>query len=100
MSVTHVHVLEPNDQMIRDWMAKRKQISQFQTTVPTSGGAVTADTNKPFTVFCASLSCGPAGWLALLLLKTDDVETNPGPTTSHKQVWIWEICYKQIHARI
>ena len=25
--------------------------------------------------------CTPAGWLALLLTKAGDVETNPGPTT-------------------
>ena len=29
----------------------------------------------------ASRPCGPAGWLALLLTKAGDVETNPGPTT-------------------
>ena len=36
-------------------------------------------------------------WLALLLIKAGDVETNPGPTTTHKQVWIYDICHKQIH---
>ena len=49
-----------------------------------------------FTVFWA---CGPAGWLALLLTKAGDVETNPGPTTLNKKVWICDICHKQIHAR-
>ena len=29
--------------------------------------------------------CGPAGLLVLLLIKADDVEINPGPTTTHKQ---------------
>ena len=29
--------------------------------------------------------------------KTGDVETNPGLTTIHKQVWICDICYKQIY---
>ena len=28
-----------------------------------------------------------------------DVETNPSPTTSHKRVWICDICYKQIPVR-
>ena len=28
-----------------------------------------------------------------------DVETNPGPTTLNKQVWICDICHKQIHVR-
>ena len=47
----------------------------------------------------ASRPCGPPGWLALLLTKAGDVETNPGLTTSHKRVWICDICYKQIHIR-
>ena len=51
----------------------------------------------PIYGFWASRPCGPAGWLALLLIKQGDVETNPGPTTSHKRVWICHICYKQIH---
>ena len=49
--------------------------------------------------FCASRQWGPTGWLALLLTKAGDVETNPGPTTTHKQVWICDICHKQIHGR-
>ena len=49
-----------------------------------------------FTVF---LACGPAGWLALLLTKAGDGETNPGPTTLNKKVWICDICHKQIHVR-
>ena len=52
-----------------------------------------------FTVFLACRPCGPAGWLALLLTKAGDVETNPGPTTLNKKVWICDICYKQIHVR-
>ena len=51
-----------------------------------------------FTVVWASRPCGPSGWLALLLTKAGDVETNPG-LTSHKRVWICDICYKQIHIR-
>ena len=39
--------------------------------------------------------CGPAGWLALLLTKVGDVQTNPGPTTLNKKVWICDICHKQ-----
>ena len=49
--------------------------------------------------FLVSLSCGSAGWLALHLIKAGDVETNPGPTNTHKQVWICDICHKQIHVR-
>ena len=89
-------------------------IFQLQTTQPTSGGAVTADSSccancveppcphqwgpdLPF--FLACRPCGPAGWLALLLTKAGDVETKPGPTTLNKKVWICDICHKQIHAR-
>ena len=35
----------------------------------------------------------------LLLTKAGDVETNPGPTTLNKKVWICDICHKQIHVR-
>ena len=52
-----------------------------------------------FTVFWPCRPCGPAGWLALLLTKAGDVETNPGPTTLNKRVWICDICHKQIHVR-
>ena len=31
--------------------------------------------------------------------KAGDVETNPDPTTLNKQVWICDICHKQIHVR-
>ena len=79
----------------------------------TSGGAVTAiknccanciDTSRPHQGgpnyrFGASRPCKPVGWLALLLTKEGDIETNPGPTTSNKRVWIRDICYRQIHVR-
>ena len=44
-------------------------------------------------------SCGAAGWLALLFIKVEDVETNPGLTTMHKQFWICDICHKPIHGK-
>ena len=53
----------------------------------------------PIYRFWTSRPCGPAGWLALLLTKAGHVETNPGPTTSNKRVWMCDICYKQIHVR-
>ena len=53
----------------------------------------------PIYPFWTSRSCGPAGWIALLLIKAGDVETNPGPTTTHKQIWICDMCHKQIHVR-
>ena len=49
--------------------------------------------------FGACQPYGPAGWLALLLTKAGDVETNPGPTTLNIKVWIYDICHKQIHVR-
>ena len=83
-------------------------INWLQTTQPTSGVAVTvvssccANCVEPprprFTVFWACRPCGPAGCLALLT-KAGDFETNPGPTTLNKKVWICDICHKQIHVR-
>ena len=43
--------------------------------------------------------CGPAGWLAMLLIKADDVKTNPGPTITRKQVWICDIYHRELQAR-
>ena len=51
------------------------------------------------TVFWASQSCGSTGWQVMLLIKAGDVETNPGPTTTRKQVWICNICHRQIDVR-
>ena len=88
-------------------------IWRLQTTHHTSGGAVTADSSccancvepprpqqwGPALPFWACRPCGPAGRLALLLTKAGDAETNPGPTTLNKQVWICDICHEQIHVR-
>ena len=52
-----------------------------------------------FIVFLGKPVMRPAGWLALLFTKADDVETNLGPTTSHKRVWMCDICYKRLHVR-
>ena len=49
--------------------------------------------------FGACRPYGPTAWLTLLLTKVGDVETNPGPTTLNKQVWICDIYHKQIHVR-
>ena len=95
-----------NEDGMKDIWRKYKQL---QTTQPTSGGAVTVDTNfgancvetsapnngGPIYCFWATRPCEPNGWLALLLIKAGDVETNPGPTRSHKRVWICDICYTQ-----
>ena len=48
------------------------------------------------TVFWAGRPSGPAGWLAQLLLKAGEVETNPGPKHTRTQVWICDICHREI----
>ena len=89
------------------------QEQRLQTTQPTRGGAVIAVWQALYKLFIpsrpqqwgpdyrfwASRPYGPAGWLAMLPIKAGDVETNPGPTTTHKQVWICDICHRQIQVR-
>ena len=85
-------LLAPNDTAYKRWSCHSglKPLCKLcRTSPPPAMGA-------RFTVFWA---CGPAGWLALLLTEAGDVETNPGPTTLNKKVWICEICHKQIHVR-
>ena len=54
----------------------------------------------PNYLFWASQSCEPAGGLLLLLIQERDVETNPDPTNTRKQVWICcDICHRQIQVR-
>ena len=90
------HMLDaPNDTAYKRWSCHSgyKMLCKLCRNLPppTMGAR--------FTVFWACRPSGPAGWLALLLIRAGDVETNPGPTTSHKRVWICDICYKQIHVR-
>ena len=53
-------------------------------------------------VNCGSVTGGDfppipgSSWLALLLLKAGDVETNPGPKHTRTQVWICDICHREI----
>ena len=85
----------PNDTAYKRWSchSELKLLCKLcRTSLPPEMGA-------RFTVFGACRQCGPAGWLALLLTKAGDVETNPGPTTLNKKVWICDICHKQIHVR-
>ena len=73
---------------------------QSHASNDTVGVAITADTNC--CANCVETSCphqwgpdlpffgipamrGAAGWLAFILIKADDVDTHPGPTTTHKQ---------------
>ena len=85
----------PNDTAYKRWscQSELKLLCKLcRTSPPPAMGA-------RFTVFWACRPCGPAGWLALLHTKAGDVETNPGPTTLNKKVWICDICNKQIHVR-
>ena len=52
-----------------------------------------------FTVFLGKPAMRTLWSAGAALHKSVDVETNPCPTTSHKQVWICDICHKQIHVR-
>ena len=51
------------------------------------------------TVYWADRPNGPTGWLALLLLNAGDVETNPGPKHTRTQVWICDICHREINRK-
>ena len=71
----------------------KHQVSHHITTTTTPA----MGTQLPF--FWASRPCGHAGWLAMLLIKAGNVETNPGPTTTRKQVWICDIYHRHIQVR-
>ena len=93
--INYLSDMAPNDTTYKRWSCHSglKLLCKLcRTSPPQAMGA-------RFTVFWACLPCGPAGWLALLLTKAGDVETNPGPTTLNKKVWICDICHKQIHVR-
>ena len=93
--VDHPISLAPNDTAYKRWSCHsgHKLLCKLcRTFPPPAMGA-------RFTFCWASWPCSPAGWLPLLLTKAGDLETNPGPTTSNKRVWICDICYKQIHVR-
>ena len=49
--------------------------------------------------FCAGRPSGPAGWLALLLLKAGDAETNSCLKNTRTQVWICDICHREINRK-
>ena len=82
--------MAPNDTAYKQWSCHSglKLLCKLCLTLPPPA------MGAQFTVFWA---CRHAGWLALLLTKVGDVEANPGPTTLNKQVWICDICHKQIH---
>ena len=86
---------------------------RLETTQPTRGGAVTAVWQTlcklcrplPPSVMGARLPCFGKLVMRTRLVagnaphKAGDVETNPGPTTTRKQVWMCVICHRQIQVR-
>ena len=77
-------------QPTRGWtVAAQRSTNCTHSSCPPQWGPVS-------TVFWAGRPSGPAGWLALLLLKAGDVETNPGPKHTRTQVWICDICHREI----
>ena len=85
----------PNDTAYTRWschsgLANRVQIVSTPHA-PSNGDRL------PF--FWASQSRGPAVWVVLLLIKVGDVDTNPGTSNTREQVWICDICHRQIQAR-
>ena len=85
-----------------------KRFSRLQTTQPTSGGAVTAVTNC--CANCVETSRSQQwGFRSTVFLGKPAMRTrcmagaaphtNSGPTTIQKQIWICDICQKQIHGR-
>ena len=81
----------PNDTAYKRWSCHSglKLLCKLcRTSPPPAMGA-------RFTVFWARRPCGPAGWLALLLTKAGDVETNPGPTTLNNFFWVDNTIWKR-----
>ena len=104
-SVLDVNGQYNNNQLIHDWnltsRSKRVQPTRGWTVAAQRSTNCTHSSCPPqwgpvSTVFWAGRPSGPAGWLALLLLKAGDVETNPGPKHTRTQVWICDICHREI----
>ena len=74
--------LAPNDTAYKRWSCHSGpmllcKLCRTLPAPPSNGGPI----NR---LFGYAGHAGPAGWLALLLIKAGDVETNPGPTTLNK----------------
>ena len=55
---------------------------QIQTAVQIVTKPPAPRNGTRFTIFEASRPCGPAGWLAMLLIKAGNVKTNTCPSTN------------------
>ena len=90
MTQRKLHTRSKRVQPTRGWtVAAQRSTNCTHSSCPPQWGPVS-------TVFWAGRPSGPAGWLALLLLKAGDVETNPGPKHTRTQVWICDICHREI----
>ena len=88
--VMKLHIWSKRVQPTRGWtVAASTQHKLYSLLLPPAMGA-------RFYRFWAGRPSGPAGWLAQLLLKAGDVETNPGPKHTRTQVWICDICHREI----
>ena len=87
--------IAPNDTAYTRWSCHSglANLVQILSTppAPSNGG--------PTNVFLGKPAMRSTGWLVMLLTKAGDVETNPGPTTARKQVWICDICHRQIQVK-
>ena len=84
--------MPPNDTAYTRWSCH----SGLANPVEIESTPLAPSIGGPISAFWASRPCGPVGWLEMLLIKVGDVETNPGPITMPKQVWICDICHRQI----
>ena len=80
----------PNDTAYKRWSCHSGHKLLCKLCRPLPPPAMEAQ----FTVLGQAVHADP-----LLITKAGDVDTNPGPTTSNKWVWICDICHKQIHVR-
>ena len=103
------------DRIRQDLMVTLKSAVRWSKKTHTSRGWTAADicTNCVYTIpvpemgarfrFLASRRLLPAAWLALLLTKAGDVESNPGPATHTNKhtpvIWIFDLCHKQINKK-
>ena len=90
------HLQQANIHQLRS-CGRLQTTQQIQTAVQIVSKPLATSNRSPIYRFGGSRPCRPAGCLLLLLIKVGDVQTNPGPTTSHKRVWIYDICYTQMH---
>ena len=102
----HPQETDEGDTISKQHSLKAVELSQrIQTAVQIVSKSPAPRNGGPIYHFLASRPCKPVVWLALLLIKAGDVETNPRPATSSRQIHVrqphtksfCDICHKQIH---